>query len=408
MDNPSARRSVLLAFFPGEKEQKAREHASRIGAALGLPEQTAVVRRCGTTFVVEAARPWPAQSAWDALRERAEETTPALEEALGPARLRSAVYCGAPAPSWADELPRTALPEGEVVDLAHEETPGERLALVSQCPDRLLARLRPVLARLACAKRQLEIARTCLAEVLREKQVVDDSVNRILRHRIGEMRGAEALSVLEEHVREMSQNFAKLTRNAGIVDGALSDFRAEVQALERDVKGLPRTPAPALTDDALARLPIPVAAELTRLERQGRSLNESLSAARTALQIHAMNVEILRGEELVALQKSTGELQKKAVSFQSAAVLIELVVVFAYTLHSWELIAHAPRFQALPGWFTFFSALGFALLLVLSAHEVAHRLREGRFSRQAYALFGGTVALVAAMAGVTAWARPPH
>ncbi len=401
MDAATPDRALLLAFFPADTEERVRPHAGRIREALALPEGSAPrLVATAPALVVETALPLAAEETWMAARERLDAAPPALAEALKPARLASCVFLSASAAGAADSLPRTALPEADVVDLAPER-PGERLLLVGKEPDRALDRVRIVLARLAAARRQLEVARTYTTEILREKQVVDASINKVLRYRIGQAKGQEAIRVLEEHLQEMSQNYARLTRNAWIIDGAIADLRVAVSALEKEVDGLPHAGTTVRQDDALSRLPEPIQEELTKLDRQGRLVHESLETAKTALTTHSMNVEIVRSGELLELQKSTEELQKKAVSFQSAAVLIELVVVFAYTLHSWEIVAGLHAFEAMAGWFKFIASLAFAVSLVLSAHEVAHWVKEGHFAKRSRWFFAATLGVVALMCVVT-------
>ncbi len=402
MDPATPDRALLLAFFPADTEERVRSHASRIREALALPE-TAAPRlvATGPALVVEAALPLAVEETWKGARERIDAAPPALAEALKPSRLASWVFLSSGLDA-ADSLPRTTLPEGDVVDLAPDR-PGERLLLAGASPDRILDRVRRVLARLAAARRHLEVARTYTTEILREKQVVDASINKVLRYRIGQAKGQEAIRVLEEHLQEMSQNYARLTRNAWIIDGAIADLRVAVQTLEKEVDGLPRAGVAGLHDDALSRLPEAIHEELEKLERQGRLVHESLETAKTAITTHSMNVEIVRSGELIELQKSTEELQKKAVSFQSAAVLIELVVVFAYTLHSWETVAGEDPFHAVAGWFKFLASLAFAVSLVLSAHEVAHWVKEGHFAKRSRWFFAATIGVVVLMCVVTVW-----
>ena len=390
-------RSVLLAFYAADQGERVKEQAVRIGIALSPESDPPVVRLAAGFLVVEATRTFrQEEDSWRTVRERLEYQTPALAEPLRGARLVAYAYCDvAPLPPL-DGLPRTVLPEGEVIDLAPDLAPGERLLILGPTPDRALDRVRPLLARVASARRRLDAARTYLVEITKGREVIDHSVSRVLRHRIGQAKPAEAIKVLEDELHEMSQNFATLTRNAGIIDGALADVRTDVQMLEREVETLPRVASPPC-DDTFARLSLPLRLEVTELEREERLLHESLDAARTAMEIHRMNVEIVRSGELLGLQQSTEELQKRAVSFQSAAMLIELVIVFAYTLHSWELLAQE-NFKRIYPAFTFFATLVFAVLLVLSAHEIAHRIREGRFAKKGYVLLGGLILLVLLMA----------
>ncbi|GEM_PF-6104178 len=402
MDAATPDRALLLAFFPSDTEERVRPHTTRIREALSLPEAASPrIVAAGPALVIEAVLPLAAEETWQAARERIETAPPALAEALKPARLVSRVFLSSRLDA-ADSLPRTSLPEGDVVDLAPDR-PGERLLLAGASPDRVLDRVRHVLARLAAARRQLEVARTYTTEILREKQVVDASINKVLRYRIGQAKGQEAIRVLEEHLQEMSQNYARLTRNAWIIDGAIADLRTAVLALEKQVDGLPRAGIAGHHDDALSRLPEALHEELEKLERQGRLVHESLETAKTAITTHSMNVEIVRSGELLELQKSTEELQKKAVSFQSAAVLIELVVVFAYTLHSWEIVAGEAAFHGVPGWFKFLASLAFAGSLVLSAHEVAHWVKEGHFAKRSRWFFAATIGVVVLMCVITMW-----
>lgn len=398
-------RAVLLAFYAADMGERVTEQAARIGIALGPGIDPPFVRPVAGFLVVEVTRTFrQEQDSWHAVRERMESQTPAAAALLRTARLVAYAYCGVASLPPLDGLPRTVLPEGEVVDLAPDLAPAERLLILGPTPDRALDRVRPLLTLVASARRRLDAARTYLAEVMKGREVFDRSVNKILRHRIDRANAAEAIKVLEEELHEMSQNFATLTRTAGIIDGALADVGADVQTLERAVERLPRVSIP-LVDDTLARLSLPLRGELAQIEREKRHLDESLGTARTAMDIHRMNVELVRSGELLGLQQSTEELQQKAVSFQSAALLIELVIVFAYTLHSWELLASENFHRIYPA-FAFVATLAFAVLLVLSAHEVAHRIRTGHFAKKGYVLLAALILVVLLMA-FGAPLRPP-
>jgi hypothetical protein len=253
---------------------------------------------------------------------------------------------------------------------------------------------------LAVVHRHLAAVKAYLGEILPDKPVIDRSINKILRFRVGGARGRESIQALEENLRELSQHYTRLVRNAWIIDGALGDARSEVETLEREVERVPRLPNPSGQEDALTRMPPVLRTELARLDHEARLVHESLETARTALTTHGMNVEILRGGELIDLQKSMEDLQKEAVSLQSAAVLVELVVVFAYTLHSWELLAHS-SFGLIPSALRFFATLSFAVLLALSAHEFAHWIRRRHLSRRAYGLFAGTLLMLVSMVGLS-------
>lgn len=398
-------RAVLLAFYAADMGERVTEQAARLGIALGPGIDPPFVRPVAGFLVVEVTRTFRhEQDSWHAVRERMESQTPAAAALLRTARLVAYAYCGVASLPPVDGLPRTVLPEGEVVDLAPDLAPAERLLILGPTPDRALDRVRPLLTLVASARRRLDAARTYLVEVMKGREVFDRSVNKILRHRIDRANAAEAIKVLEEELHEMSQNFATLTRTAGIIDGALADVGADVQTLERAVERLPRVSIP-LVDDTLARLSLPLRGELAQLEREKRHLHESLGTARTAMDIHRMNVELVRSGELLGLQQSTEELQQKALSFQSAALLIELVIVFAYTLHSWELLASENFHRIYPA-FAFVATLAFAVLLVLSAHEVAHRIRTGHFAKKGYVLLAALILVVLLMA-FGAPVRPP-
>lgn len=234
-------------------------------------------------------------------------------------------------------------------------------------------------------------------EIGNDLQFIERAINKVLRFKMDAHDRSALIGQLEENVKELSANYAKLNRNSGI-------FRDVVLEEERLV-GLLRASVAELAPGAPAgRTEQVFAARLDRAEegaesarRRERELLACLQSAQTAVTMQGMNIELLRSGELVELQKHTGELLNKGVALQTGAVLIEFVVLFAYSLHSWEIIL-GPSFEVVPGWVRFFAPLMFSLGVIGAAHAVADWLKEHHFPKWAWGAVAVALLSLALMA----------
>lgn len=342
-----------------------------------------------------------------AARGGAEALETELAAALAGARDHAglAVFAGSPAPLPPDGRPCVEAGRQRLTDLGRGATTTQRWHLDGPDPGTQAETLRR-LHRVAVAEfllvRHHAEARTYADEIGKELSFIDRSINKVLRFKIEGQDRPGLIGQLEQNVKELSTNYAKLNRNAGIFRDIVVEEERLVRLLRAAVTELAPAAVAGSTEAVFAPRLDRADEELDACRRRERELQDCLHSAQTAITTQGMNIELLRSGELIELQKHTGELLKKGVSLQAAAVLIEFIVLFAYSLHAWEMLLGEGSFHSVPGWIRFFAPLLFSGGMVLSAHSFADYIKEGHFPRWAWWAASGTVLAFAAMASAPA------
>lgn len=313
-------------------------------------------------------------------------------------------------PAIAAGHPAVAMHDAVLTHFGTGTRMSDRLHLATSAPDTVpeLSRLlhRWLAAEFLLARHGAE-TQVYATELGSELQFIERSINKILRFRLeGPDRGT-LIKQLEDNFRDLSANYAKLNRNAGIFRDAVKERERLVELWSDGAAALAVTPLTGRPESVLSpRLDVAQGA-LDNLRRQDRDLQACLQTAQTAITMQGMNVELLRSGELVELQKHTGELLNKGVALQAAAVLIEFVVLFAYSLHSWEIILGGAAFHAVPGWLRFLAPLIFSGGVVMSAHAFADFLKEKHIPKGTRWWIATAVLALAAMISAP-WLFPVH
>ncbi|MCK5587642.1 MAG: hypothetical protein KAI34_02820, partial [Candidatus Lokiarchaeota archaeon] len=113
-----------------------------------------------------------------------------------------------------------------------------------------------------------------------------------------------------------------------------------------------------------------------RLEVEGSLLSNTLTGIKTAIDVVDTKVGLVRGKESLTLQKQTQHLQEEGTSMQMATSMIEFVLVFFYSLESWEILTSHEVFVLIPVVFKVGLIGLFAFMAVVATHFLAKSWRE--------------------------------
>ncbi len=232
------------------------------------------------------------------------------------------------------------------------------------------------------------------AEIGNDLQFIDRAINKVLRFRIEGQDRPALIAQLETNVKDLSSNYAKLNRNAGIYRDAVLEEERLVHLLRRAIDELGPAAPEGGSEIVFCRRVDHAEEGLDGSRRRERELLACLQSAQTAIATLGMNIELLRSSELVELQKHTGEMLKRGVELQNAAEVIEFIVLFTYSLHAWEMILGEPAFHAIPWYQRLLASLTFSGCLVASAHPLIEWRKHGHFPKWArWTLLAAGIAL---------------
>jgi cation transport ATPase len=113
-----------------------------------------------------------------------------------------------------------------------------------------------------------------------------------------------------------------------------------------------------------------------RLEKEERLLSNTLTGIKTAIDIVDTKVGLQRGKESLTLQQQTQHLQEEGTSMQMATSMIEFVLVFFYSLESWEILSSHEVFTLIPVILKIGLIGSFAFMAVVATHFLAMSWRE--------------------------------
>lgn len=116
-------------------------------------------------------------------------------------------------------------------------------------------------------------------------------------------------------------------------------------------------------------------------------ISQTIDGVRDVLTLIKLRLDILRNREFVEIQKSLNkssvqnvEMQKKTTSLQAAAVVIEFVAVFYYTLKSWEHFLRDTLFTT-PPLLRFLILLIFTFSVIYFTKILAKSIEKRSFKR---------------------------
>lgn len=250
--------------------------------------------------------------------------------------------------------------------------------------------------------REKAFFRDRLHTILSEKQEIDEKLSLMFHQKLTAAPGANAAGALEGHITELSSMYSVMATDLHLVSDAVDTFDRDLAFLEDQASEFG-----ARDDEAFPRQGLGTFREyLVELKKRRGDLRMSLDNTKAAIDIAQTHAEILRGSQSLQLQKQTRELlnqnvilQDERASLQSAASVVELVVVFYYTLVSWKTVAPHNTVENLSSAIKFGVVATFAFSVVLLTHYVAASIHKKRIKRVPVLATGALVMVsLAAMA----------
>ena len=204
-----------------------------------------------------------------------------------------------------------------------------------------------------------------------ERVAADKFVSKLLYTGIGKKEtDAERIDVLEKEIDDLSQLYEKIANYTYMIKNAVLTVRNSLMVL----------------DDCLATFCIERRLESEyiqmnkkfqdRLETEGSLLSNTLTGIKTAIDIVDTKVGLQRGKESLTLQQQTQHLQEEGTSMQMATSMIEFVLVFFYSLESWEILSSHAIFALIPVVLKVGLIGSWAFMAVIATHFLALSWRE--------------------------------
>ena len=204
-----------------------------------------------------------------------------------------------------------------------------------------------------------------------ERVAADKFVSKLLYSGIGKKEtDAERIDVLEKEIDDLSQLYEKIANYTYMIKNAVLTVRNDLIKLDE-----------CLTSFCVER---PLESQYIqmnkkfqdRLETEGSLLSNTLTGIKTAIDIVDTKVGLQRGKESLTLQQQTQHLQEEGTSMQMATSMIEFVLVFFYSLESWEILTSHDIFVLIPVPLKVGLIGSWAFMAVIATHFLALSWRE--------------------------------
>ncbi len=204
-----------------------------------------------------------------------------------------------------------------------------------------------------------------------ERVAADKFVSKLLYSGIGKKQtDVERIEVLEKEIDDLSQLYEKIANYTYMIRNSVLTVRNSLIIL----------------DECLATFCIERRLESeyiqmnkrfqNRLETEGNLLSNTLTGIKTAIDIVDTKVGLQRGKESLILQKQTQHLAEEGTSMQMATSMIEFVLVFFYSLESWEILSSHEVFALIPVVLKVGLIGSWAFMAVIATHFLAMTWRE--------------------------------
>lgn len=222
--------------------------------------------------------------------------------------------------------------------------------------------------------------------IIKERLKVDQDVASILHQRVVSGNGAYDPERLEQEIASLSRMFGVLATDSQLV-------RQAAEAIAKDRRRLDYALSPirfsnGSRDEATEHFTSRYDAELASARSEGANLDFSRGNAQAAIEVVRTQVDLLRAGEEAALQAQTKEildrsltLQEERLALQVAAGFIEFVLVFYYTLKSWEGVAGHEIFDHVPSLLRLAVVAGVAAGAALGTHYLAAAIKQRKANR---------------------------
>ncbi|MFX1519456.1 MAG: light-harvesting protein [Promethearchaeota archaeon] len=204
-----------------------------------------------------------------------------------------------------------------------------------------------------------------------ERVVADKFVSKLLYAGIGKKEtDAERIDVLEKEIDDLSQLYEKIANYTYMIKNAILTVRNDLITLNDSLFSF-------CVERPLESEYIQMNKKFQdRIETEGSLLSNTLTGIKTAIDIVDTKVGLQRGKESLVVQKQTQHLAEESSSMQMATSMIEFVLVFFYTLESWEILSSHEVFILIPVILKVGLIGSFAFIAVLATHFLAMSWRE--------------------------------
>ncbi len=194
--------------------------------------------------------------------------------------------------------------------------------------------------------------------IMNEKAEIDKEIGDLLHKSIvGETLNPEFIGSLERDIDTLSSKYAILVNDGHLIRKARTTLEEDVELVLSRLKGFGTVPEGGLEiTRASAEL-------IDRLREEETSISFAIKNIKTAIDTVRTSVELLRSRENI-------HLQEEAISFQVAAGVLEFIIIFYYSIASWDYIIGVERFDTIPPYLRFLTIFVFAALSVAMTHFV--------------------------------------
>jgi len=214
-----------------------------------------------------------------------------------------------------------------------------------------------------------------------ERIKIDKSIGEILhRQVVGIKLESEKMGAIEGDISELSRMYGLLATDAVMVKSANTSLSSHAGKLNEFIKSILKPEG----NNGIEQLYIKaVRQQIGQLGAEEINIRNSVKNVKTAIDVVKSRIELVRSEESLALQEQTKKLltqnivlQEEGISLQVAASFIEFIILFYYSLSSWEHLISLENFEHIPVLARFFSVLAFATSVVVCTHFVAKSYKE--------------------------------
>ncbi|MHB1002940.1 MAG: hypothetical protein ACYC5A_05145 [Thermoleophilia bacterium] len=277
-------------------------------------------------------------------------------------------------PLWAYLLPR-------------KQEPRDSFVLAADGPDTLVEKLLPevdsIIKKLNKTAKYFAHQRQT---IIKERLQVDQDVAAILHQRVVSGDGAYDPERLEKEIASLSRMFGVLATDSQLVRRAAETIAKDRHRLDYALSPIRYSNGDRdeLTEHFTSRYD----AELASARFEGANLDFSRGNAQAAIEVVRTQVDLLRAGEEAALQAQTKQildrsltLQEERLALQVAAGFIEFVLVFYYTLKSWEGVAGHEIFDHVPSLLRLTVVAGVAAGATLGTHYLAAAIQQRKANK---------------------------
>jgi hypothetical protein len=204
-----------------------------------------------------------------------------------------------------------------------------------------------------------------------ERVTADKFVSKLLYSGIGKKQtDVEKIEILENEIDDLSQLYEKIANYTYMSKNAVLTVRNELMILDECLSSF-------CIERRLESEYIQMNRDFqNKLEVEGSLLSNTLTGIKTAIDIVDTKVGLQRGKESLALQQQTQHLQEEGTSMQMATSMIEFVLVFFYSLESWEILTSHEVFVLIPVVLKIGLIGSWAFMAVIATHFLAMSWRE--------------------------------